>query len=383
MIYSFTYLFLFYFTLRFDFLKRNKGINYVITKYFVLFLLILIAGLRYRIAPDTVAYEWFFNDFSPLLYDFFKGNYVNDNGSYQYFWIFLNSFFYTFFDYYTFQFFVTFISVFLLYKISISFTRNTLLFFYLLFCTVYLYFSMEIIRQFLALVFLLYSLIYFSKKNNIIGFILLIIALFTHRYAFLILPFYILMLLPLNNKLKIFLYVLSYFIIYIAYIFISQYFNGDIIYFESNLISLNGILFNVVLCFILIIFMVLYRNYSNSFFNEFKNLLYSGLMGYLIMMLCKLTINPFFDRLLDYFLPFVLIFYAIILPDFFKNRFKYPLALILVLITVPIIRIYLLYGVEPFTDIRSYSRYYPYSSIIEQSLDPDREMIIRLEAKEP
>lgn len=383
MIYSFVYLFLLYVTLQFDFLQRDKNINYNMVKYFTLFLLIFIAGIRYRIAPDTVAYQWFFNDFSPLLYDFFKGDYTTSNGAYQYVWIFLNSFFYTFFDYYTFQFFLSFISIFLLYKIAISFTNNILLFFYLLFCTVYLYFSMEIIRQFLALVFLIYSLISFSKKNNILGLLLLVLAIFSHRYAFLILPFYIMMMLPLNNRSKIFLYILSYGIISVTYIFISKYFNEDISYFESNLISLNGSIFNIILAFILIIFMVLYRNYSNSFFNEYKNLLYSGLMSYLIMMLCKLTINPFFDRLLDYFLPFVLIFYAIILPDFFKYRFKYMGILILILILIPIVRVYLLCGIEPFTGIHSYSRYYPYSSIIEQSLDSDREAIIRLEAKEP
>ncbi len=101
------------------------------------------------------------------------------------------------------------------------------------------------------------------------------------------------------------------------------------------------------------------------------------------MMLLKLTINPFFDRLLDYFIPFVLFFYSIILPHFFKYRFKHYFILFIILTIIPILKIYLVYGINPSTGINVYSRYYPYSSIIGMSKDPSREEIIRLEAKEP
>lgn len=383
MIYGISYLFMLCITLYFDFIKSNKSQSYHIMKYFTLLLLIVIAGLRYRIAPDTIAYQWYFNDFTPLLNNYFEYDFTSIVASYQYVWIFINSFFLTFFDYYTFQFFIAYISIYLLYKVARFFTNNTLFFLYLLFCTVYFYFSMEIIRQFLALVLLLNSLMYFSRRNYIVSFSLLLLALFTHRYAFLILPFYIMLLLPLNIKFKIYIFILSYSIIYLTYFFISQYFMGDIGYFESSLISFNGQIFNAGLSIILIVFMIFYKNYPNSFFNEHKNLLYSGLIAYLVIMLCKLTINPFFDRLLDYFIPFVLIFYSIVLPHFFKYRFRYPFILILVLITIPLIKVYLLYSPEPFTGINGYSRYYPYSSVIEKSIDLDREKIIRLEAKEP
>ena len=50
---------------------------------------------------------------------------------------------------------------------------------------------------------------------------------------------------------------------------------------------------------------------------------------------------------------------------------------------IPIFRIYLLLGIEPFTNLEVYFRYYPYYSIIDKTIDPTRELMIRLEAKEP
>ena len=308
MIYFITWFILFCFTIYFDFLSNYQKQQKIIAKYFVLILLIIIAGLRYRLAPDTVAYQWFFNDLTPNLYDFFTHDFSTSQASYQYTWVLLNSFFYTFFDYYTFQFFLSFLSIYLLYKTSIIFTKNTLLFFYLLFCTIYFYYTMEVVRQFLALSIVLYSIQFYLSKRKIKAIILLIIALFIHRFAFIILPFYFIILINYKLRSKFIFLLLLFILFYFIHAYIVNYSGFELTYFTFDFLAYKGVLFNIGLSIILILFMFLYRNYPTSFFNGYKNILYSGLIVYLFLMLFKLTINPFFERTLDYFIPFVLFF---------------------------------------------------------------------------
>lgn len=385
MIYAMTCLLLIYCSIFFDFLSNTSRFKKILV-FVSLFILISISGLRYRLAPDSVAYQWFFNDFTPLLSGFFQHDFSIHSSSYQYFWVLLNSIFYTYLNYYYFQYFISFLSLYIIYRAAKKISKNEFTFLYLLYCTLYSYYSMEVIREFLAISFFIYAIVLFLSGRKVIAILLIVLALFTHRYAFIMIPMFIVIVSNYSVRFKtLFIMLLGSILFYIFYnIFGSEVL--DHTYLALHL-SDKGIMFNVFLMFMVIFFMLLYKDYTNEFFNGYKNAIYSSLVIYIFILILKIVVNAYFDRVLDYVEPMVLIFYSIILPDFFKRYCKVSLLFIISsLLVIPAIFVYTSFAIIFNTssgDIRAYSRIYPYYSILSCNKDPARERIISLEAKEP
>ena len=367
----------------FDIRKRinGKNANYSI----ILGLLILISGLSYRLGSDVIVYM-----------DDFKAAKTLSNASISYFfsldrghlpgWMFLVSLSKTLCNH--FNFLKIIIASFVNYVFFYSIRRYTkYIFTSVLFYYVFLYFiiNFEVLRFSISTAIFLLSLKYLEKGNLLKYFSLVIIALLFHEGAFLLFA------VPLLRNIKITKLKCCFFL----FIFVMALLSSNFLYDKIGLLSLIGIFEYKV---------NLYMNAEGVFaaydglsiFMIVKMILFYGLPLLLLPLVSKSIGNiyiPYFLMflvciVLGFVLPianrftvFFSLFYYIYIIDLVivwsKKYLSKPLKHVFVFSILSILLVNRIYSeVSPcdsFYGMSSFTRYYPYASIIEPKIDTNRE----------
>lgn len=377
MIYLFPFILSLFFLIKFDFNKKITGANFCYN--LLLIVLILIAGLRYKVGGDSLNY---FEYFDEIPYLNALPNYDFINSPYDPFWIALSSISKTLInDFAFFQLIHAVIINTIIFWFIKKYTgfRFTAVFLYV--CGAYLYFNMEIMRESLAICVFLLAYPSFREKKWLKYYVIAIVAFLFHSSAI------ILFLFPLLRYVKMNLFnVLMIGLVFIISIYFKQII-GLVLFTSrisekfntySNLqLNIFGIISNF-LFYCLIPFVVIRLNNSlNRFESKFEELIF--LYFFLAMVFLYI---PGFARFLNYLTPFLLIY----LGDFINNimndkklikvKFLY-VTMVFFLISFSKIQYYLIDTSKSVKDTHQYNLWYPYSSVFEKEEYRYRELIFQ------
>lgn len=368
--------------------KKNKKIHQLI----ILIILILLSGLRYRMAPDSVAYmSNFEKEVVPLSRLSFE--YIM-NSRYQPLWIIINSLCKSLDSYILLQIITSIIlniSIFYFFQKTTNKIFTCILFYYLI---DYFYFSMEIIRESLAISMFLLAIIKYNNRQYINYYFYILLSFMFHLYAFVLFFVPLFLSVRISNKVK-------WLISIILIIFLSNlenatsiinsltytYINLDLSTFllDYGKASKMGYLYMLLRITPAIIIMLMYkeREIPHTFLK--KHLLFSLSSLYIICVLIRATSIPFMDRFSNYFIIFTILLGTNALYDCISRFIVKPLrfhCIFLATILIFTFNILPLLRINPIWGVPLYKRYYPYSSFLSKKTDPDREYLIRIEAKE-
>lgn len=375
MIYLIVILILIFFIIRYDInsIKEGRDSCY----YFVLVILILIAGLRWRLGSDTPNYMYLYYHETPVL-----GNYLKDGISIKYpLWILLNSVV------------LSLGGKFFLVQIIHAIFVNTLYFKYIkkhspyIFTCAMFYFvwmftnqNMETMKASMAIVVCLYGNDYMVNKKWLKGFLLYFVGCLFHISAALLLitPFVLFL---KFNIVGVISFVLAYIIggviqeklsDYLMLIELSEdleksasvYSNSDI-YSKGR--NLNFFIVNVLSFIIYSFFIVFYFKKKN---------IYSELIKYepyliigLLFLILKSRLFIFY-RYVHFYNIYIVLFVANAFISCIVDQKQLDKALASarsVILFSPLFILLLMYN------IRRFPMYYPYSSVIEKKIDKNRE----------
>lgn len=369
-----------------DFKSQYKKVNIIIS----FILLALITAFRYRMASDSLAYQYFVEvevrDLGDLdLYYLF-------NARFDSLWVLLSSISKGLGSYLYLQVFVSFFTIMTICILTIKNTKyvSTVALFF--FVTFYHYYSMEILRESLAVAFFIWSVMLF-EKNKISSFVMCVLAILCHKFAVITLLLYFWFYIGINYKKTVWVLFFCVFIISvldnplgkidsllsnIKHTNLSMYnIKGDI--------SISGKIYFLLKCCIVVYFInYYYKVKSRVSFNIGENILITLSLIYVAVFVIRITSIPYIERIANYFVIFVILFCCSLLID----KLRVQQALIRNIIFLPIVLVICAYSWLPLMkyggdrNIPEYSRYYPYSSIFFKKKDPLREELILLESKE-
>lgn len=172
---------------------------------FIIFLsLWLIAGLRNNVGTDFINYKIYFDNlkYYSLQYPYYeKGyyviNYVVNYFTYNYQYIFLVT---------------SFITIYLITKTLKKYSHSYMLSIFLFVTMFFYYNSFNLVRQYLVVAILFYSIKYILNKNFYKFLTAIIIASFFHITALIMLPFYWLLRKKISNLMYLLMFVTSVFL---------------------------------------------------------------------------------------------------------------------------------------------------------------------------
>ncbi len=384
MIYIIVLLLLLIPAVRYDFLKKTNGREFWF--YLELLVLVLLAGLRYRVGGDTLEYIDYFDDypfFSELVHFDFKNAYFNplwyvynailksifnDFILFQIIQsIFVNSVFFWFFRKYT------------------KFYFTAILIYYIGY---YLYFNMEILREVLCVCLFMISFKYIESKKYLIYVFFGVLSYLIHHSAVVMffIPFF--MKLPKikwTTTLASFL-LLTIFLSYfdIVPILISLFSGNEkllsktIAYtsLESSILNING-----VIAYFLPIILLLYSN-TNKVLTEFQIKIEKLLLLYVLLIALSIFIPTMFSRMQNYLEPFYIIYLVDTLFSALEDTYKslkmrsYIIKFAFIFYVFIIYKSYTVDRSEYMIGKKSYNIYYPYHSIFDPVVETDREKFV-------
>ncbi|CAK2924096.1 putative EpsG family protein [Vibrio crassostreae] len=389
MIYFLTFLYLFSVSFWYD-LNGARGVGKKINIYFAYFSLFLIAAFRFRIAPDSVAYEHYVNNevvvFSELTLDFIS------NARFQPLWVVISSISKSLGGYLPLQMFVAFFSlasIYIFVERYIKYHLTFLLFFFVIF---YHYFMMEILREAIAVsIFLIYLTLY--HKNKISSLLLCVIAFMFHKYAFILFLFHIVY--CSNIGYKRFLFIsggMTFVILLLDNPLDNIQTLVNLVTSKSNLsfyqldvgMSTFGYLYHSMkISFPIVCILYLFKNKKLIDETTFRCFTMSVIM-YTCVNLIRIFSIPFIDRITNYFMPVIIGLSVCALLLFLRRQDRVVYNIIFpILVIISVVFSWLpLTKVDPILNTPMYKRYYPYYSIFSEKTDEDREWMTYLEAKE-
>lgn len=353
-------------------------------------LLTIVAGLRYRLGPDTISYMLLFEnkaiELSDLTYtDIFAGRYQPG-------WVLLESFFKEFDNWYLFQFSISMLFHILLFRFiwNITTNRYTYLLVYFLIC--YLYLATDVLRESLAIGFISNSFLELTRGRSFRSFLFFFLAFMFHFYALIWILF-----VPILYSSRIKLVYGLFFILSLIGFYLSP--NATMLINETFLLlgfvldlgyalvadqemNLSGLAYYFVKLGLLLSLYALNRQLKNV---EKKRVhIHSSVLEvYISLLVIRMFFVPFAERFFNY----LNILTIVILVDWMRvyfNRFRTNLKLISVFTTIlfvfgyyiiPYVKVSETYGV------RYYKIYAPYSSIITKQKDTEREKIVKMVGK--
>lgn len=346
----------------------------------VLVILILIAGLRFRLGEDTLNYmDMFFFD-TPSIFDFDVDTFLSSDQPPL--WILLNSIVKTFGG----KFFVvqiiqaTILNTLMLkyFKKHSSYPYACVVFYFI---WRYQWFSMVVMKAAIALSILLYANDFFLEKKYLKGLLLVLIATGFHQSSILLIITPLLLFLRLNIWGITFIFISFFvgafvqsqlgevFVLFEAAEGVSgkldDYLNSD--YMTQNH-NLNYFILNI---FPLIIYPVLSLFYLKKYCKESSVLKFEPIILIALMFqVMQFSIDVMY-RYIYTLSPYYIIIIVHFFMDFSKNslRLKKSLAFTRTLIILFPLLVSIAYLWRPFT----HPGFNPYSSVIERSFDEDRE----------
>jgi len=353
-------------------------------------LLTIVAGLRYRLGPDTISYMLLFEnkaiELSNLTYtDIFAGRYQPG-------WVLLESLFKELDNWYFFQFTISMLFHVLLFRFiwNITTNRYTYLLVYFLIC--YLYLATDVLRESIAIGFISNSLLELTRGRSFRSFLFFFLAFMFHFYALIWILF-----VPILYSSRIKLVYGLLFILISLGLYLSP--NATMLINETFLLlgfvldlgyalvadqemNLSGLAYYFVKLVLLLSLYALNRQLKNV--NKKRMHIYSTILEiYIALFLIRMFFVPFAERFFNYLNILTIAVLVDWMTVYFK-RFGKNLKLISVFTTIlfvfgyymiPFVKVSETYGV------RYYKIYAPYSSIIMKQKDADREKIVKMVGK--
>lgn len=395
MLYITIFIVLLWLTYKYDFGHHTRGRKewYVV----MLIVLILVAGLRYRLGVDSIRYESHFTDW-PNVIDLLSGKFDTSTTRIGIGYIFLTSIARTISDDFMVMQFIQAIYVnCLVFWFFKNNTQNIFFAVLIYFTFLYLNFMCEVMREACAAATLLWAWKYFVNQKWIKYYVLALVCILFHPSGFIsfalpilylpaIRPFFVI------GKRTIYI-LLGFFIAgtiisvslidYIAALtFIDSVQESAQLYVNSklsgNILNLNGMIGTLLryVIYPLTAVMILRRRKQRN--DNYATALELMVSMCLIVAVLSLPIALFY-RYNNYFFPFAII---AICDCAFKpipikgilTKLKFSMWLI-VFIPFFFIQIYGLFSTVPQSNLREYMRYYPYSSRIDMQKDVNREAI--------
>lgn len=371
---------------------KGKVAQKNVHRQILLIIFVLLSGLRYRMAPDTVAYM---DNFKYLMVPFSELTIKNFTESrYQPLWILINSASKSLGSYVFLQIIsamILNICVFYFFKKTTTKVFTCILFYFLV---DYFYFNMEIVRESLAIGVFLIAMINYNERKFFKCFFLIMIAFLFHHFAavLFLVPFFLTN--YISYKIK-----LGFSTVLIVFLF---YFESPLVFIDSYLakfstvdvtlydladfnMSIYGYLYMVLKIVPVLLIIIIYRkkDIPNIYFK--KSILFSLSLLYVIIVIIRATTIPFIERFSNYFIIFVILLITGALYDL-VNRYVIRVfqfqSILLASIVCFLFQIFPLLEINPIFGVPLYKRYYPYYSVLSEKTDPDRELMTEMEGKE-
>lgn len=380
MIYFLILFFLFILFYLYDVLHITKGVRFF--WFFSFALLVLVAGLRFKVGGDTFSYlnnyEYFPTFFEFASFDF-------ENARYDFFWYVFCAICKLFSKSY---FFMQFMHAFLINIAFFYFIKKYIKYKFLgvllYFIFGFLYFNTEIMRESLAVAVFLFSLDAFYNKKWIRYFLFVTVAVLFHSSAL------ILAICPFLYKIKLnkFFLVSIILIIFVSNV-LWTIFNDYIAYFSHFLTigdkvdsymgnemyesNINGVIRSLFTYFLIPFIFSVFAFYKTQ--KSFKEIPF--LWFYIVLGVFTIFHQVLFSRLQNYlFFPFIA-FVANLCYETSKDRQHKPirlknLRLVMLFILLFFGRYYTFFKLDVYEDSFIYERYFPYYSIISEETSPAR-----------
>jgi len=379
MIYLILFILLLILTIRFDFGQRQIG--RVFWYNATLVILILVSGLRYKVGGDTFVYLNYYStvpNLTNLTYHFFAESIYNP------FWVILCSLS------------KSISSEFIFFQLLQACVVNTIIFRFIkqntryyftavlvYFVFLYVYFNMEIMRESLAVcVFLLAYPSYKEKKWRTYYFFAIIAYLF-HSSALLVFIFPLFRNLKFNivNICLVLLLSIALFFLFLSYpellrvLLFSDTISNKFDIYSNMHANINGRLYTLFFYGLLPLVVLLLNKKSLMMKGLFKELY----LIYFFLVFVYAT-SYGFSRFLNYLSPFMMIYFANFLHDFYnRKRFaKFKTGLLVVIVSLAITP-KILYYFEDTSDLvagtHKYNLWYPYSSVFNEEDFRYRELL--------
>lgn len=372
MIYLIVFIILFALALRYDFSNKydfsSRWYN------IILLLFIAIAGFRYRVGGDTLAY-----------FDYYQ--YVNTwnntglsdliAGRYSFLWNALATTCKTISE----DFFIlqlaqsTFINIVLFWFIKrYSNYRFTCLLIYFTFA--FLYFNMEIMRESIAIAFLLLAYPSLHQRNWVKYYLLSVVAFLFHPSAIIIFIFPLFSILKfniINLIVSSALFVSLVVLISSNSLLINLFLITDVVERKYNVYSqyeysLNGKIYITLLYYLFPLYLIR----VNSIISKGKKLIFADMhLIYFITVVIYISYSGF-SRFLNYLTPFMIIYFAEILNNVYNYKLyrkvrKLYVCIIFILALTPKLLYYTADTSELYPDTVKFNLYYPYSTIFNKT----------------
>ena len=393
MIYLVIFFILVCFAYRYDYLGRKAyRLN---TYYLVLFLLIVVAGFRYRVGLDTIRYESAFR-WLPALWELRWDDFADNNYDplYLIFSSLAKSFSSEFWVMQLMQAVLVNVVVFSFIKKHTSHIFFAALLYYVF---LYLNFMCEVMREACAVSMFLLSWKYFVKEKWLPYYLFCTAAFLFHSSAILLFILPVLKWLHLTELMRMNKYTMIFLLVVLVGGFVIQRYFFDYLnllaftgriedkigrYEETDLagsvLNINGILSTVIqtILYPFVAIVCLKRQYNVRSFSMEP-------MVFLCFTFALLTIPiAIFYRYNNYFMPFAIIAMSEIAFQrkvyLFKKGYVYVSRFLFwMLIFTPLLflKIYGYNSSITGTYLKEYMRYYPYSSIFDKEINRNREAL--------
>ena len=378
MIYLIVFLILLFLSFYYDINQKREHRDF--WYYTVLLILILIAGLRYRIGADTTYYLYnFYHEYPDLSQFSFNEYYIGKDPGY----VLLNSIVKSLGGkFYVVQLIhAAFINV-LIFKYirkHCTFIFTAIFFYYIYF---YISYNMEIMRASMSIVICLYANDYIIEKKWVKGYLLYFFAILFHSQAivFLLLPF---MCFVRLNKWGCIILICAFLLGYIMqsllgdYLFLldenehmqekaESYINSE--YFGERNKSIGYIVLRILVPASLAIISLIYIK-RHFIYDDILKLEPFVMLGLFFMMI-QLNFQISY-RYVDYFRVYIVIFYSELLVGLSTNQLRTKKLINYFIALLIFFPLFYMVGVK----YHSWShRYYPYNSVFDRKFDSNREM---------
>lgn len=358
--------------------KRYFRFNYS----FLYILFVLVAGLRYRLGTDTVGYMYSFDhEVLPLSQMDFEYVFSNRN---QPFWVLLNSFCKSFGNFYLLQILISLIlntAIFVFLRKTFAKPFTALLIYYLL---NYIYFSMEILRESLAISCFLFAILQLNK-GSLLKYYLWVIAAFMFHFFSAFLFFVPLFLSDaLSFKVKmigVFSLLAVFFVLQesILMYFIAAapptiskkiFFYATSDSFGATYLNIIGLSLKFSIPFALILLSISRR----SDIIGLKDSICKGIAMLYIVLLAIVILIPIFERFSNYFYIIISILFASLFYRWNINKRSCAVAISFIYFVVLVYQVYQFTRIDPQVGVHSYARYFPYTSIFNEGETKEREI---------
>lgn len=362
-------------------------------RWLALLILVLLSGLRFRLAPDTVAYMAQFRTDVVPIYDL-SFNYLA-NARYEPLWVLLNSAGKTFDSFILVQIAVAWIfngCVFYFFRKATTKFYTAILLFYL---TCYFYFSMEIMRESLAVAMFLIAIVRYNDRRLLSFYFWLIAASLFHKFALLMAlaaPFILTRRIPVTLKVVssvALIGLLASLVNPLEYIASISGFLADLnlqLYEVEGELSPFGLAYNLLRITPIALVLLWYRYHPLPDLRIRNEVVRPLCWTFVFIIIIRIISIPFMDRIANYFVFFVICYLVSAIAELIE---KGPLRSFRRTLVGTVSVLSLIFYVLPLLppdprlgDIPTYRRYYPYSSVFFMQTDPDREYLISIEAKE-